>query len=73
MSAKDKLEIGLKPDAQYRHDNLPEFQQDDPDCDKAAEPTESGDVRRARNNCDDAAKPPEEREPSTERRGPEPR
>ncbi|MCC7010312.1 MAG: hypothetical protein IT184_16005 [Acidobacteria bacterium] len=26
MSAKDKLEIGLKPDAPYRPDNLPEHQ-----------------------------------------------
>jgi len=29
MSLKDKLEIGLKPDAPYRKDNLPEFQQDE--------------------------------------------
>ena len=26
MSLKDKLEIGLKPDAPYRPDNLPEHQ-----------------------------------------------
>jgi hypothetical protein len=73
MSAKDKLEIGLKPDAQYRHDNLPEFQQDDPDCEKAAAPSESGDVQRARNECDEAATPPAEKQPARERRGPEPR
>ncbi len=27
MTWKDKLEIGLKDDARYRRDNLPEFQQ----------------------------------------------
>ena len=27
MTWKDKLEIGLKDDAPYRRDNLPEFQQ----------------------------------------------
>ena len=26
MSLKDKLEIGLKPDAPFRPDNLPDFQ-----------------------------------------------
>ena len=26
MTLKDKLEIGLKPDAQYRKDNLPDAQ-----------------------------------------------
>ena len=30
MSLKDKLEIGLKPDAPYRPDNLPEHQQGRP-------------------------------------------
>jgi hypothetical protein len=30
MSLKDTLEIGLKPDAAYRPDNLPESQQPDP-------------------------------------------
>ena len=38
MSLKDKLEIGLKPDAPYRPDNLPEFQQDDPACEVASTP-----------------------------------
>ena len=27
MTWKDKLEIGLKDDAAFRHDNLPDFQQ----------------------------------------------
>jgi hypothetical protein len=34
MSLKDTLEIGLKPDAAYRPDNLPESQQ--PDAGKPA-------------------------------------
>jgi hypothetical protein len=38
MSLKDKLEIGLKPDAPFRKDNLPDFQKDDPACDAAATP-----------------------------------
>lgn len=32
MSLKDKLEIGLKPDAPFRPDNLSEFQRDDEAC-----------------------------------------
>ena len=31
MTWKDKLEIGLKDDAPFRRDNLPEFQQTDPE------------------------------------------
>jgi len=31
MTWKDKLEIGLKDDAPFRRDNLPEFQQTSPD------------------------------------------
>ena len=52
MSLKDKLEIGLKPDAQYRPDNLPEHQQDDPDCQDAATPGDSPDAEAARDACD---------------------
>lgn len=32
MTWKDKLEIGLKDDAPFRRDNLPEFQQTSPDA-----------------------------------------
>lgn len=51
MSLKDKLEIGLKSDAPYRADNLPDFQKDDPSCQIAATPGESAAVRRAREKC----------------------
>lgn len=57
MSLKDKLEIGLKPDAPYRPDNLPEFQQDDPACEVASTPGTSADVEKAREDCDDAPAP----------------
>jgi len=57
MSLKDKLEIGLKPDAPYREDNLPDFQKDDPSCETGAEPGESPRLRRARDVCDDAGQP----------------
>ena len=56
MSLKDKLEIGLKPDAPYRPDNLPEHQQDDPDCVEGSEPGEGPRQREARERCDDKAK-----------------
>ena len=59
MSLKDKLEIGLKPDAPFRKDNLPEFQQDDPACDVAATPGDTPSVERARKDC---AMPPEKQE-----------
>jgi hypothetical protein len=51
MSVRDKLEIGLKPDAPYRRDNLPEHQKDDPDCQKAAEEGESAAQEDAREDC----------------------
>ena len=51
MSLKDKLEIGLKPEAPYRKDNLPEFQQDDPACEVAATPGDSEPLRQARKDC----------------------
>jgi hypothetical protein len=59
MSLKDKLEIGLKPDAPFRKDNLPEFQQDDPACDVAATPGDTPSVERARKDC---TMPPEKQE-----------
>lgn len=44
MTWKDKLEIGLKDDAPFRRDNLPEFQQtspetgtEDPEADRSPE------------------------------------
>jgi hypothetical protein len=48
VSIKDKLEIGITPDAAYRKDNLPDFQQDDPAASDAAEPVPSEDSPRAR-------------------------
>jgi hypothetical protein len=56
MSLKDKLEIGLKPDAPYRPDNLPEHQQNDPDCQKGSEPGDGPRQREARERCDDKTK-----------------
>ena len=57
MTLKDKLEIGLKPDAPYRPDNLPEAQQGDADCELAATPGTAPDVEAARQRCDDEAVP----------------
>ncbi len=56
MSLKDKLEIGLKPDAPYRRDNLPEFQQNEPACEIAATPGDEAEIRRARAECSKAPK-----------------
>ena len=42
MTWKDKLEIGLKDDAAFRHDNLPEFQTEGP-----AEHKKPGDPSRS--------------------------
>lgn len=73
MSLKDKLEIGLKPDAPFRKDNLPDFQQDDPNCDAAATPGQTPSIERARKEC---TTPPvkqeqiaKEREAAREREG----
>jgi hypothetical protein len=57
MSLKDKLEIGLKPDAPYRPDNLPEFQVNDPACREGATPGQAATTEQAREECDDAAPP----------------
>ena len=59
MSLKDKLEIGLKPDAPFRKDNLPDFQKDDPACDEGATPSDTPSVERARKEC---TMPPEKQE-----------
>jgi hypothetical protein len=66
MSVKDKLEIGLKPDAPYRRDNLPDFQRDDPSCKLAAAPGDSAALRRQRERCESA--PLEERRRGSDRR-----
>lgn len=58
MSLKDKLELGLKPDAPYRRDNLPEFQQDDPACKVGATPGEAPAVESARDACDEGGETP---------------
>lgn len=57
MSLKDKLEIGLKPDAPYRPDNLPEFQANDPACREGATPGEGAKTEQAREECDDGSPP----------------
>ena len=57
MSFKDKMEIGLKPEAPYQKENLPDFQKDDPGCEVAAQPGEKPKLRRARDVCDDAGQP----------------
>jgi hypothetical protein len=51
MSLKDKLEIGLKPGAPFRKDNLPDFQRDDPSCEVGATPGDAPEVERAREAC----------------------
>ena len=65
MSIKDKLEIGLKPDAPYRPDNLPDHQQGDEACEKGAEPGSAPDTKQAREDCDgppkEAPAPPPKR------------
>jgi hypothetical protein len=60
VSLKDKLEIGLKPGAPYRKDNLPEFQQDDPECEDAAAPADTPEARQARDHCDTNKPDPDE-------------
>ena len=66
MSLKDKLEIGLKPDAPFRKDNLPDFQKDDPACDAAATPSDTPSVERARKDC--ATPPVKQEQVAKERR-----
>jgi hypothetical protein len=64
MSLKDKLEIGLKPDAPCRPDNLPDFQRDDPACKVAATPGDSPALRRARKECGAPRTDARKREPA---------
>jgi hypothetical protein len=67
MSVKDKLETGLKPDAPYRPDNLPEFQKDDPDCHQGADPGDGPAERQARKDCADGDHRPPRRKRTARR------
>lgn len=49
MSLKDKLEIGAKPEAPFRPDNLPDFQRDDEACRVAGQSGDSPELRRTPN------------------------
>ena len=65
MTWKDKLEIGLKDDAPFRHDNLPDFQQTTPvSKKKPGDPTRSQEEPGARA---EAAKQSAARKPSPRR------
>jgi hypothetical protein len=68
MSLKDKLEIGLKPDAPYRPDNLPDFQANDPACREGATPGKAATTEEAREECDDASPPRRMKKKLTARR-----
>jgi hypothetical protein len=61
MSLRDKMEVGLKPDAPYRPDNLPDFQLADPACDDAAAPGSGPKARRAREDCETPRRAPRAR------------
>ena len=52
MTLKDKLEIGLKEDAPYRKDNLPDAEVHGPEID--AGPGRSPEIPEARDNKEDA-------------------
>lgn len=54
MTWKDKLEIGLKDDAPYRKDNLPDDQVRGPE--EPAGPGRSGEVPEARHDAEAKAK-----------------
>jgi hypothetical protein len=55
MTWKDKAEIGLKPDAPYRQDNLPDFQVEGAKT-KPSGPGRSPEVPRARHEANRARK-----------------
>lgn len=59
MTWKDKLEIGLKEDAQYRKDNLPARQARGPE--KPAGPGRSAEIPKARRDADQASMQPKNR------------
>ena len=61
MTWKDKLEIGLKDDAAFRRDNLPEFQKTEHGREKkAGDETRSREEPGARNVAADQAGPSNE-------------
>ncbi|HEX7781118.1 MAG TPA: hypothetical protein VF424_17845 [Vicinamibacterales bacterium] len=68
MSLKDKLEIGLKPDAPYRPDNLPDFQLNDPACREGATPGKAATTEEAREECDEGSPPRRMKKKLTARR-----
>jgi hypothetical protein len=55
MTWKDKLEIGLKDDAPFRRDNVPEFQQE-PGTETPHEPDRSPEQPGARDDARAAAR-----------------
>jgi hypothetical protein len=59
VSLKDKLEVGLKPDAPYRPDNLPQHKQDDPACQEGGsdDAGRGSEAELARQACDDGDQP----------------
>ncbi len=61
MSLKDKLEVGLKPDAPYRPDNLPAHKLNDPACQEGGVQgsDDDPDAELARQACDDGEEPVE--------------
>ncbi len=61
MSFKDKMEVGLKPDAPYRSENLPDFQQGDPSSEVAAESGEGTTQDQAREDCAEPVPKPKPR------------
>ena len=66
MTWKDKLEIGLKDDAPYRRDNLPEDQADGPK--QPAGPGRSPEVPGVRDDENDPPVQPGARRPAAGRR-----
>jgi len=80
MTLKDKLEIGLKEDAPYRKDNLPESQVRGPEIPTG--PGRSPEIPLARTDTNvvpdseevpaDSATVPQPPTPATERRSPQP-
>jgi hypothetical protein len=66
MTWKDKLEIGLKDDAPYRRDNLPDDQQQGPE--QPSGPGRSPEVTSARDDENDPPVQPAARRPAATRR-----
>lgn len=66
MTWKDKLEIGLKDDAPYRRDNLPDDQAKGPE--RPSGPGRSPEVPGARDDENDPPVQPDARRPAATRR-----